>query len=424
MHSETKETAMTISPVKSIPKNYRWVIVAAGAFMGCVAIGSIFSLPVFLEPMSVATGWSRTSISLAMTLDFVTMGIASFGWGMLMDRIGPRIVLLAGSSVLGLGLVLASRASTVEEFQVSYGVLVGAGGGAIFAPLMATVTGWFDRHRSLAVSLVSAGMGVAPMTVAPIAAVLVSTYDWRFAQLLIGLSVWVLLLPAAFLVRRAPVLEGEGAARRAAEPQMTVRAALTSPQFAVLALTYFLCCATHSGPLFHTVSYAISCGLSVTAAVSIYSVEGLSGLAGRLAFGLLGDRFGAKRTFVSGLLLQAAAVGCYYFAREQLAFYSVAVVFGFAYAGVMPLYAVLVRENFPLPIIGTVVGAASMASSLGMALGPLAGGVIFDRYGTYGWLYVGSVLLGLGAVAVMLTFRPASSRETSSGSVLGRIAAE
>jgi MFS family permease len=394
--------------------HYRWVIVAAGAFMGCVAIGSIFSLPVFLQPMSVATGWSRTAISLAMTLDFVAMGVASFGWGMMMDRFGPRPVLLAGSSILGLGLVLASRASTVEEFQFLYGVLVGAGGGAIFAPLMATVTGWFDRHRSLAVSLVSAGMGVAPMTVAPIAADLVSAYDWRFAQLLIGLSVWVLLLPAAFLVRRAPGLAGGTAGPRAAEPQMTVRAALTSPQFAVLALTYFLCCATHSGPLFHTVSYAISCGLSVTAAVSIYSVEGLSGLAGRIVFGLLGDRFGAKRTFVSGLLLQAAAVGCYYFARELAEFYSVAVVFGFAYAGVMPLYAVLVRENFPLPIIGTVVGAASMASSLGMALGPLAGGLIFDAYGTYGRLYIGSVLLGLGAAAIMLTFRPASPPQEAS----------
>ena len=149
--------------------------------MGCVAIGSIFSLPVFLQPMSAATGWSRTAISLAMTFDFVTMGIASFGWGMLMDRFGPRIVLLAGSSILGLGLVLASRAATVEQFQLFYGVLVGVGGGAIFAPLMATVTGWFDRQRSLAVSLVSAGMGVAPMTVAPIAAV--ARFEIRLAIL-------------------------------------------------------------------------------------------------------------------------------------------------------------------------------------------------------------------------------------------------
>jgi MFS family permease len=386
---------------------YRWVIVAAGAFMGCVAIGSIFSLPVFLQPMSEDTGWSRTAISVAMTLDFITMGVASFGWGMVMDRFGPRTVLLAGSSLLGLGLVLASRAASVLEFQVLYGFVVGAGGGAIFAPLMATVTGWFDRHRSLAVSLVSAGMGIAPVTVAPIAARLVSTYDWRFSQLVIGIAVWALLLPPALLVRRAPALAGADGAPSAGDLRTSARQALRSPQFAILALTYFFCCATHSGPLFHTVSYAVSCGLTVTAAVSIYSVEGLAGLAGRIAFGLLGDRFGAKRVFVSGLLVQAVAAGSYMFARQQSEFYAVATVFGFAYAGVMPLYAVLVRENFPLPIMGTMVGAASMASSLGMALGPLAGGLIFDTYGNYAWLYVGSFGIGLGAAAIMLAFRPA-----------------
>ena len=403
---------------------YRWVIVAAGAFMGCVAIGAIFSLPVFLEPMSVATGWSRTEISLAMTLDFVSMGIASFGWGMLMDRFGPRIVLLSGSSLLGLGLVLASRAASVTEFQVCYGILVGAGGGAIFAPLMATVSAWFDRHRSLAVSLVSAGMGVAPMTVAPIAARLVSTYDWRFAQLSIAVAVWVLLLPAACLVRRAPLRTGD-AKMHATEQEVTARAALTSRPFILLALTFFLCCATHSGPLFHTVSYAISCGLSVTAAVSIYSVEGLSGLAGRIAFGLLGDRFGAKQTFVGGLLLQATAVACYVFAHDLAEFYSVAVVFGFAYAGVMPLYTVLVRENFPVPIIGTVVGAVTMASSLGMALGPLVGGIIFDAYGTYSRLYAGSCLIGLAATIVMLTFKPAPLLQTvSTNSKLNSLAVD
>jgi MFS family permease len=391
---------------EAVNSHYRWVIVAAGAFMGCVAIGSIFSLPVFLQPMSQDTGWSRTAISTAMTFDFVTMGLAAFGWGMVMDRLGPRVVVLTGSVLLGLGLVLASRATSVLEFQVFYGILVGAGGGAIFAPMMATVTGWFDQHRSLAVSLVSAGMGIAPMTVAPIAARLVSTYDWRFSQLVIGIAAWVLLLPAALLVRRAPALasaqrgRGEGS-------RMSARAALMSPQFAILALTYFCCCATHSGPLFHTVSYAISCGLPVTAAVSIYSVEGLAGLFGRIAFGLLGDRFGAKHVFVSGLLIQAFAACSYMFAREQSEFYVVASVFGFVYAGIMPLYAVLMRENFPLPIMGTMVGAGSMASSLGMALGPLAGGLIFDTYGSYAWLYIFSLVIGLAAAAIMATFRPA-----------------
>ena len=392
--------------------NYRWVIVAAGAFMGCVAIGSIFSLPVFLAPMSQATGWSRTGISSAMTINFVAMGLASFGWGMAMDRFGPRIVLLSGGTLLGLGLVMASQASGVLEFQILFGCLVGVGGGAIFAPLMATVTGWFETQRSLAVSLVSAGMGVAPLTVAPFAAKLVSIYDWRTSQLLIGIIVWMLLLPAALLIRRSPALQN-GAARRVADSSGGAATALRSPQFVVLALTYFTCCATHSGPLFHTVSYAIACGLPVMAAVSIYSVEGLAGLFGRLLFGLLGDRFGAKRVLVSGLLVQALAVGCYYFVRQQSEFYAVAAVFGLAYAGVMPLYAVLARESFPLPIMGAMIGAAAMASSLGMAFGPLAGGLIFDRYGNYGWLYIGSFGMGLGAAAIMLCFRPAERQQAA-----------
>jgi MFS family permease len=387
--------------------HYRWVIVAAGAFMGCVAIGSIFSLPVFLLPISEATGWSRTDVSTAMTLAFVTMGVASFGWGMAMDRFGPRPVLLCGGTLLGLGLVLASRARSVGEFQIIYGLLAGAGGGGIFAPMMATVTGWFDKYRSLAVSLVSAGMGVAPMTVAPIAARLVTSYDWRFAQLSIGLAAWALLLPTALLVRRSPALLRAGSASGAMVPRPSVRAALRTPQFAVLALTYFCCCATHSGPLFHTVSYAISCGLPVAAAVSIYSVEGLAGLVGRVVFGLAGDRFGAKRVLVTGLLIQAVAAGSYFFAHNLPQFYAVASVFGLAYAGVMPLYAVLARESFPLPIMGSVIGAANMASSMGMALGPLAGGLIYDTFATYGWLYLGSFGLGLGAAAIMLMFRPA-----------------
>jgi MFS family permease len=386
--------------------SYRWVIVSAGAFIGCIAIGAIFSLPVFLQPMSLATGWSRTEISGAMTINFVAMGGAAFGWGILTDRFGPRPVLMSGGSLLGLGLVLASRASTVLEFQLLYGGLVGAGGGAIFAPLMATVTGWFDRHRSLAVSLVSAGMGAAPMIVAPLAARLVSVCDWRTSQLLVGAAVWGLLLPAALLIRRSPVLARGDVAGRTAGPPVTARSALRSPQFVVLALTYFFCCATHSGPLFHTVSYAMSCGLPAMVAVSIYSVEGLAGMVGRIVFGLAGDRFGAKPVLVTGLLVQALGAGAYLFARQQIEFYAVASVFGLAYAGVMPLYAVLARESFPLPMMGTIIGAASMASSLGMATGPLAGGLIFDAYANYSWLYIGSFVMGLGAVAIMLIFRP------------------
>ncbi len=392
---------------------YGWVVVAAGALMGCVAIGTTFSLAVFLQPMSEATGWSRTGVSTAMTIVFLTMGIGGFGWGALTDRFGPKVVVLSGALLLGSGLALASRATSLLEFQLVYGILVGGAAGSIFAPMIATVTGWFDKRRSLAVSLVSAGMGMAPMTISPLARWLLTHYDndWRMAQLVIAILAWVLLIPTAFLVRRAPVPPaGAASAAAAANSNLTVGRALRSPQFIVLSATFFACCAMHSGPIFHTISYAIACGLAPAVAVTIYSMEGLAGLGGRLIFGLAGDRFGAKPTLVVGLFIQALAAGAYFYTRQLGEFYAVAVIFGMSYAGVMPLYAVIAREYFPMRIMGTVFGAASMVSSLGMALGPVIGGWIFDHFGSYGWLYIGSFAVGLGATAIALLFPPFPSR--------------
>ncbi len=287
--------------------------------------------------------------------------------------------------------------------------MVGGATAAIFAPMMATVTGWFDTHRSLAVSLVSAGMGMAPMTMSPLVAWLVSHHDWRTSMQILAMVVAAIMIPVSLFVRRAPALEAALAApSNGAAPQaeMSLSQALRSPQFATLLATNFFCCATHSGPIIHTVSYAVTCGIPMIAAVTIYSVEGLSGMGGRIVFGLLGDRFGAKRTLVACLLVQAFGALAYVFARELAAFYAVAALFGFVYAGTMPLYSALARENFPLRMMGTVIGGLAMAGSLGMASGPVAGGLIYDTFASYAWLYIGSWAVGLGAFLIATTFRP------------------
>src|ERR1700736_222922 len=387
---------------------YCWVIVAAGGLLGCVAIGGMFSLPVFLQPVVRDTGWSVTGVSSAMTIGFLAMACTSMIWGTLSDRLGPRPVVLTGSIVLAASLALASLATSLVAFQFVFGLMVGGSIAAIFAPMMAAVTGWFDTHRGLAVSLVSAGMGMAPMTMSPLAAWLVSNHDWRTSMQIVAVVVAGIMIPVSLLVRRAPALEsghapaGDGAA----QPEMSVGEALRSPQFIILLLTNFFCCATHSGPIIHTVSYAVSCGIPMLAAVTIYSVEGFAGMGGRIAFGLLGDRFGAKRVLVLGLLAQAFGALGYVFVRELAAFYAVAALFGFIYAGTMPLYAVLARENFPLRMMGTVIGGLSMAGSLGMATGPIAGGLIYDTFGSYAWLYIGAWGMGLGAFLMALSFRP------------------
>src|SRR4051812_16905008 len=388
---------------------HRWVIVAAGGLLGCVAIGGMFSLPVLLQPIVRDTGWSVTGVSSAMTIGFLAMACPRMIWGTLSHRVGRRAVVLTGSIVLAASLAFASRATSLLAFQFVFGLMVGGSIAAIFAPMMAAVTGWFDSHRGLAVSLVSAGMGMAPMTMSPLAAWLVSNHDWRTTMQILAVVVAGIMIPVSLLVRRAPALEGGHSAPSvggAPQGEMSVAQALRSPQFIILLLTNFFCCATHSGPIIHTVSYAISCGIPMIAAVTIYSVEGLAGMGGRIAFGLLGDRFGAKRVLVLGLLAQAFGALAYVFVRDLAAFYAVAALFGFIYAGTMPLYAVLVRENFPLRMMGTVIGGTAMAGSLGMATGPVAGGLIYDTFASYAWLYIGSWIMGLGAFLIIMTFRP------------------
>ncbi|MEP6826748.1 MAG: MFS transporter, partial [Aestuariivirga sp.] len=198
----SKTGAMSSTPEDK--SNYRWVIVAAGGIIGCMAAGSMFSLPVFMLAIAQDTGWSRTGISSAMTIAFLAMAIGSLVWGTLSDRFGPGKVVLTGAVLIPLGLALASRATSLLEFQLLFGFAVGGATAAVFAPMMACVTGWFETRRSLAVSLVSAGMGMAPMTISPLAAWLVSNHNWRLAMLIIAVLAAAVMIPASLLVRRPP----------------------------------------------------------------------------------------------------------------------------------------------------------------------------------------------------------------------------
>ena len=387
---------------------YGWVIVACGIVMTCIGIGSMLSLGVFLQPMSEAMGWSRTGISLAALLNFLCMGVGSFLWGALSDRFGTRAVVLAGGILLGGGLVGASQAATLGQFQLLFGVVVGVAAGSFYAPMTATTTRWFVEHRSLAVALVSAGLGLGSMTVAPLVGWIISHYDWRVAMLVIGDLAWLLLIPAALLVRNPPAAAPAPPPAPGALParEFTVAEALRTPQFAAIALTHFACCAAHSGPIFHMVTNVIDHGISAMAATTVLSAAGLASLSGRVICGLLADRLGAKRVLIVGLAIQAAAVGLYLVTRELAGFYALALMFGLAYGGVMPLYAIVVREYFGARIMGATFGAVAFASTLGMALGPWLGGVLYDSFGSYAWLFVGSFGIGLGAVAIAFAFRP------------------
>ena len=389
-----------------MPLFYGWVIVAVGIVITCVGFGAMLTLSIFLQPIVEAMGWSRTGVAGAALLNFLCMGVGAFMWGSLSDRYGTRAVVLSGGALMGVGMVLASQATTLLQFQLLYGVIVGVAAGSFYAPLISTTTRWFTENRSLAVSLVAAGLSVGSTVMAPLSRWLITSYDWRTAMWVIGDLVWLVVIPAALLVRNPPKSTATAAARAAAAPGLTIGQVVRTPQFAAVALTHFACCAAHSGPIFHMVTHAIDRGVPAMAAATVLSAAGLASLTGKIGCGIFADRIGAKRTLVGGLALQAVAISLYLFTGGLASFYALAVVFGFAYGGVMPLYAIVVREYFGERIMGSAFGAVSLAATLGMALGPWLGGWAYDAVGSYAWMFIGSSAIGLGAVAIALTFRP------------------
>ena len=389
---------------------YGWVVVGVGMLVSSIGMGAISSLGVFQTPMVEAMGWTRTGISTAALLNFLAMGAGALLWGTLSDRVGTRVAVLAGGALLGLGLVLASQVGSLAQFQVAFGLVVGLGAASFFTPLTATTTRWFTKHRSLAVSLVVAGSSAGVMVMGPIASWLITTYDWRFAMLALGGLVLVGIVPASLLLREPTVTPSlavaGGTPGDAVGGGLTVAQALRTPQFLAITATFFACCATHSGPLFHMVAHAIDHGVQPMAAATIMSAASLASLSGKVLCGMLADRIGVKTVLVGGLALQAVVVNLFMFTTDLTQFYAVSMVFGLAYGGVMPLYAVLIREYFGPRIMGTLLGAAGLGATLGLSLGPPLGGLIYDAYGTYSWMFVAATAIGVGAAAIALTVRP------------------
>lgn len=395
---------------------YGWVVLGASALVVCLGMGTLFSLGVFLKPMEDSMGWSRSAIGSVALLNWIAMGIGSFVWGTLSDRIGARFVTVAGGGLLGLGMVLSSQVTTIWALDLTFGVMVGFAVGAFYAPLSATATRWFTTNRGLAVAIVSAGIGVGILAIAPLARWLTTLFDWRFAMIVLGDLAWLVVIPAGLLIRNAPGDMGAVAMGGAAahdERQFTAREAFASPQFWIIGVTHFACCAAHSGPIFHMVTHAIDQGVARMAAASVLGVSGLASVLGRLGCGILADRFGAKRTLITGLVLQAAMISLYLVTKDLGGFYALSIGFGIAYGGVMPLYALLIRQYFGDRVMGTAYGGVFLVSTLGMGLGSFAGGVFYDRLGSYAGLFIGSV--AIGAVAALLAFAFRQPRPAPAG---------
>jgi MFS family permease len=408
---------------------YGWVVLAAAFVIISLSIGMLFALGVFMKPMEDAMGWNRSSIGAISLVNWIVMGLGGMVAGYWSDRIGTRAVVLIGGLLLGLGLALSSQVKEIWQFYVTFGVMVGGGVSAFYVPLTVLAVKWFEERRGLAAAIVSAGNGFGILALSPLSGWLIDQFDWRTALLILGDLAWLVVIPTAFLLRSAP------RATRRAENMPTIGIPdghtiaakggasifLAWPVWAI-GITHFACCAAHSGPIFHMVSHAMDKGVAGISAAALLGMSGLSSIVGRVGAGLVADRYGSKQTLIAMLTLQAAMVALYLVAYDVVTLTALGLVFGVAYGGVMPLYALVTREYFGEKVLGTAYGIVFFISCIGMGLGSWAGGVIHDALGTYQWLFLASVAIGVMAVVMGIMLRP--PLQVSVGATSKRLALE
>jgi MFS family permease len=395
----------------SRPDRAGLVVLAAGFVMVAVAMGGLLSLAVLLEPLERAMGWSRSALSAINFVNWIVMGVGALTAGRAMDRVGARPVVTAGGALLGLGLVLSSQVTALWQFYLTFGVLVAAGASCFLVPLTVIVMQWFGTRRALASAVVSGGLGIGIMGVAPLVRALINAYDWRMATLVLGDLTWLIILPLATLVR-AP--DSRRAAAGPPGPEMAPASGPGSVRGRIwrawplwaLAATHFACCAAHSGPIFHMVSNAIDLGVAKLAAATLLGFSGLASIASRIGAGILADRFGPRQTLIVALAFQSAVLFLFLFARDLGSLSALSLLFGMAYGGAMPLYPVVARAYFGEQVMGTAYGAVFFISCIGMGIGGYAGGIIHDVLGTYTVLFIGSAAIGAVAMLAATALHP------------------
>jgi predicted MFS family arabinose efflux permease len=293
--------------------------------------------------------------------------------------------------------------------------MVGGGVSAFYVPLTVVAVKWFAGQRGMAAAVVSAGNGLGILALSPLSRWLINELDWRGAFVVLADLAWLVVVPSALLLRNPPAplsvtpptasAPAARATASAATPASTALGVWRRWPFWAIALTHFACCAAHSGPLFHLVSHAIDQGISKMAAAGILGASGFSSIFGRIGTGMVADRVGAKPTLLAALALQAVMIASFLATTDLGAMYGLALVFGVAYGGAMPLYALVTREYFGEHVMGTAYGAVFFISCIGMGIGSYAGGAIHDALGSYTWLFLGSFAIGSMAVALGLTLK-------------------
>ena len=378
---------------------YAWLRLATSVLIGTIGSVGLWSYVVALPAVQADFAVTRADASLPYTLIMFGFAVGAAAIGGLVDRFGIVPPLIASTLTLAFGYVASGLAPSLAAFAFT-NLLIGIGSSGAFAPLIADISHWFTRRRGIAVAVCSSGNYLGGAVWSPVVRHFVETDGWRQTQILIGFICLVTMLPLlAMLRRRLDGREVEAASLSAAGARTSLGLSAYM-LFGLLAVAGIACCVAMSMPQVHIVAYCGDLGYGVARGAEMLSLMMVFGIISRIGSGFVADRIGGLATLLLGSVMQAVALSLYLLFDGLTPLFVISALFGLFQGGIVPMYAIIVRQYFPPRQAGTLVGLVIMATIAGMALGSWISGVIFDLTGSYWQAFANGLLWNLLNIAI------------------------
>jgi MFS family permease len=404
---------------------YGWIIVIAVTLIYTIAGIPLFAFGIFVKPIAAEMGWTREAITRAFGLYMILLGVFSIVGGILVDRVGPRILNFIGAIMIASGLIIGSRTDSLLIFYLGYSIMGGIGFALVFVPNQTTLARWFVEKKGLALGIMFAGGGIGPLIATTLLQSCIDSSGWRTAFVILGVLVLCIAVPAALFLRKDPkemglvplgegevALEGQVGDKRSENAGQTIQSQDTTLPEAIKSgafWTYILAITLMFFGFFmaqvNMVPHATDMGVpAATAALALGIASGVNAF-GRFFMGGVSDKIGTKPSFYICLGLGAIMMFYLITVSSTWMMYLFAVVFGFAYGGSVPQMPRMVSELFGLTSMGAIMGVSSLFTSLGPALGPVLGGAIYDRTGSYTPAFITGGIAILIALALIFVLK-------------------
>jgi MFS family permease len=384
-----------------------WTRLAVAVLISTLGGVGMWSVPVSLPAVQAEFGIARAAASLPYTLTMIGFAFGGIALGRLADWRGVTLPLVIGGAALACGYVVAGFAPSLPTFALAQGALIGFGSAASFGPLMADISHWFERRRGIAVAICAAGNYVAGTVWPPTLQHLIETSGWRATHIAVGIFCAATMLPLAWLMRRRS--PGYAAAHDPMLPAFLPPDNGLSPRAlqVLLCIAGVACCVAMAMPQVHIVAYCGDLGYGAARGAEMLSLMLACGIVSRIGSGFIADRIGGLATLLLGSVLQGCALFLYLLFDGLGSLYVISALFGLFQGGIVPSYAIIVRENFAPREAGARLGLVLMATLGGMALGGWMSGFIFDLTGSYRIAFLNGLAWNLlnGTIVIWLLLR-------------------